>query len=94
MGLSGLGDLILTWSSPQSRNYALGLALGRGKSLAEASAGKLAEGAFTASVLVETAHAKGIDMPIAEAVDDVLAERLGIDGAIARLLSRPMGAEA
>ncbi len=94
MGLSGLGDLILTCSSPQSRNYALGLALGRGKSLAEAGGGKLAEGAFTASVLVETAHAKGIDMPIAEAVDDVLAGRLGIDGAIARLLSRPMGAEA
>jgi glycerol-3-phosphate dehydrogenase (NAD(P)+) len=94
MGLSGLGDLILTCSSPQSRNYALGLALGRGISLAEAGGGKLAEGAFTASALAETAHAKGIDMPIAEAVDDVLAGRLDIDGAIARLLSRPMGAEA
>ena len=93
MGLSGLGDLILTCSSPQSRNYALGLALGRGKSLAEAGAGKLAEGAFTASVLVETAHAKGIDMPIAEAVDDVLTGRLTVEDAIARLLSRPMGAE-
>ncbi len=94
MGLSGLGDLILTCSSPQSRNYGLGFELGRGRSLAEAGAGKLAEGAFTASALVEAAHAKGIDMPIAEAVDDVLANRLGIDGAITRLLSRPMGAEA
>jgi glycerol-3-phosphate dehydrogenase (NAD(P)+) len=93
MGLSGLGDLILTCSSPQSRNYALGFALGRGKSLTEAGSGKLAEGAFTAAALVETAHAKGIDMPIAEAIDDVLANRLGIDGAITRLLSRPMGAE-
>jgi glycerol-3-phosphate dehydrogenase (NAD(P)+) len=93
MGLSGLGDLILTCSSPQSRNYAFGLALGRGKSPAEAGAGKLAEGAFTASVLVEKARAKCIDMPIAEAIDDVLAERLGIDAAIARLLARPMGAE-
>jgi glycerol-3-phosphate dehydrogenase (NAD(P)+) len=92
-GLSGLGDLILTCTSPQSRNYAFGVALGAGKSPAEAGAGKLAEGAFTASVLVEMAHAKEVDMPVAEAVDDVLAGRLGIEEAITRLLSRPTGAE-
>jgi glycerol-3-phosphate dehydrogenase (NAD(P)+) len=92
-GLSGLGDLILTCTSPQSRNYALGVALGVGKSPSEAGAGKLAEGAFTASVLVEMARAKEIDMPVAKAVDDVLAGRLDIEGAIARLLSRPTGAE-
>ena len=93
-GLSGLGDLILTCTSPQSRNYALGLALGAGRSLADASAGNLAEGAFTAPALVEMAHAKNVGMPIAEAVDDVLNGRLDIEGAIARLLSRPTGAEA
>jgi glycerol-3-phosphate dehydrogenase (NAD(P)+) len=92
-GLSGLGDLILTCTSPQSRNYALGVALGAGKSPSEAGAGKLAEGAFTASVLVEMARAKEVDMPVAEAVDDVLAGRLDIEAAIARLLARPTGAE-
>lgn len=94
MGLSGLGDLILTCSSPQSRNYAFGLALGRGRSLAEAGSGKLTEGTFTASVLIEMARAKSIEMPIGEAIDDVLAGRLAIDEAITRLLARPMGAES
>jgi glycerol-3-phosphate dehydrogenase (NAD(P)+) len=93
-GLSGLGDLILTCTSPQSRNYALGQALGAGKPLAEAGSGKLAEGAFTAAILVKMAQDRNIEMPIAQSVDDVLAGRLDIDGAIARLLSRPMGAEA
>jgi glycerol-3-phosphate dehydrogenase (NAD(P)+) len=92
-GLSGLGDLILTCTSPQSRNYSFGVALGAGKPLGEAGAGKLAEGAFTASALVEMARKKNIEMPIAEAVDHVLAGRLDIDEAIAGLLSRPIGAE-
>jgi glycerol-3-phosphate dehydrogenase (NAD(P)+) len=92
-GLSGLGDLILTCTSPQSRNYALGFALGAGEPPSEAGSGKLAEGAFTASALVELARARKVDMPIAEAVDDVLAGRLDIEGAITRLLSRPTGAE-
>jgi glycerol-3-phosphate dehydrogenase (NAD(P)+) len=91
-GLSGLGDLILTCTSPQSRNYSLGVALGSGKPPSEAG-GKLAEGAFTASALVEMARRKKVEMPIAEAVDDVLAGRLNIDDAIARLLARPIGAE-
>src|SRR5262249_36576847 len=93
MGLSRFGDLILTCSSPQSRNYALAFALGPGQAPAEARAGKLAEGAHTASILVQSARAKKVEMPIAEAVDDVLTGRLDIDGAITRLLSRPMGTE-
>jgi glycerol-3-phosphate dehydrogenase (NAD(P)+) len=91
-GLSGLGDLILTCTSPQSRNYSLGVALGSGKTPGD-TGGKLAEGAFTASALVQMARKKNVEMPIAEAVDDVLAERLSIDDAIARLLARPTGAE-
>ena len=93
MGLSGLGDLILTCSSAQSRNYAFGLAIGRNQAPAQSGGGKLTEGAFTASILMQMARAKGIDMPIAEAVDDVLAGRLTVEDAITRLLSRPMGAE-
>ncbi|MCC6949401.1 MAG: NAD(P)-dependent glycerol-3-phosphate dehydrogenase [Bradyrhizobiaceae bacterium] len=92
-GLSGLGDLILTCTSPQSRNYAFGVALGAGKPLTEAGGGKLAEGAFTASVLVEMARKKGVEMPIAEAVDDLLSGRVGVEEAIGRLLARPMGSE-
>jgi len=93
MGLSGLGDLILSCTSPQSRNYSFGLALGAGEPPSQAAHGKLAEGAFTASVLVDMARAKNIEMPVCEAVADVLAGRLKIDEAIARLLARPTGAE-
>jgi glycerol-3-phosphate dehydrogenase (NAD(P)+) len=93
-GLSGLGDLILTCSTPQSRNFSLGVALGEGRT-AEASSegGKLAEGAFTAPVLVEMAQDRGIDMPIANAVAAVLDGRLGVDAAIESLLTRPFKAE-
>src|SRR6202163_257596 len=69
VGLSGLGDLILTCSTPQSRNFALGQALGRGQA---PPSGKLAEGAFTAPVLVELAAAEGVDMPVSTAVADIL----------------------
>lgn len=89
MGLSGLGDLVLTCGSAQSRNFALGLSLGRG----ETPQGKLAEGAFTASVLVEKARAARVEMPISAAVDAVLAGRLDVAGAIEALLSRPSKAE-
>jgi glycerol-3-phosphate dehydrogenase (NAD(P)+) len=92
MGLSGLGDLILTGSTPQSRNFTLGFAIGRGEKPA-VSDGPLAEGAFTAPVLVELARKKGVDMPIAETVDALLAGRVGIDEAIALLLARPLKAE-
>jgi glycerol-3-phosphate dehydrogenase (NAD(P)+) len=93
-GLSGLGDLILTCSSPRSRNFSLGLALGQGQSLDEARAAvQLAEGAFTASVLVDMARARQVDMPIAAAVAAVLDGALEIDAAIEALLTRPLRAE-
>jgi glycerol-3-phosphate dehydrogenase (NAD(P)+) len=93
-GLSGLGDLILTCSSAQSRNYSLGLALGQGQSPQQAqSGGKLAEGVFTAPVLVAMAHARGVEMPIASAVMDILDGRIGVDDAIENLLTRPFRAE-
>ncbi len=92
-GLSGLGDLILTCSSPQSRNFALGVVIGRGRSPSEARNGPLTEGAFTAPILVEIARKKGVEMPIAEAVNAVLAGKTRVDVAITALLSRPLKAE-
>jgi len=93
-GLSGLGDLILTCSSPQSRNLSFGIAIGKGQMPNEAKAGaKLAEGAFTAPVLVEIANANGIEMPVAAAVAAILDGRFSIDEAIENLLTRPFRAE-
>ena len=89
MGLSGLGDLILTCGTPQSRNFSCGVALGRG----EAPSGKLAEGVFTAPVLLEMARDKGIDMPISAAVAAVLQGSLTVDAAIESLLTRPLKSE-
>jgi glycerol-3-phosphate dehydrogenase (NAD(P)+) len=93
-GLSGLGDLVLTCSSAQSRNFSLGVALGKGQSpAAAAKVAALAEGLFTAPVLVEMANARGVEMPIAAAVAAILEERLSIDAAIESLLTRPFRAE-
>jgi glycerol-3-phosphate dehydrogenase (NAD(P)+) len=93
-GLSGLGDLILTCATAQSRNFSFGIGLGEGRSLGElAAGGKLAEGIFTASVLVEMAGVQGVEMPIASAVAAVLDGRLDIDGAIESLLTRPLRSE-
>ncbi|RAI41368.1 NAD(P)H-dependent glycerol-3-phosphate dehydrogenase [Rhodoplanes roseus] len=93
-GLSGLGDLILTCSSRQSRNFSLGVAIGEGLSPAEARhSGLLAEGAFTAPVLVEMARERDVDMPIAGAVAAVLDGRLSVDQAIEALMTRPFRAE-
>jgi glycerol-3-phosphate dehydrogenase (NAD(P)+) len=89
-GLSGLGDLILTCASPQSRNFALGLALGRGE---QPPAGKLAEGEFTAPVLIELAASQNIEMPVSEAVASILSGRSTIDATISGLLTRPFKAE-
>ena len=88
-GLSGLGDLILTCSSPQSRNFSYGVALAKGTP----PDGKLAEGAFTAPVILEMARAKNIDMPISIAVAAVLAGELSVDRAIESLLTRPIRSE-
>jgi glycerol-3-phosphate dehydrogenase (NAD(P)+) len=92
-GLSGLGDLILTCSSAQSRNYSLGLALGQGKS-PDGAGDKLAEGVFTAPVLLDLAQARGVEMPIAHAVANILDGRVSVDAAIESLLTRPFRSEA
>jgi glycerol-3-phosphate dehydrogenase (NAD(P)+) len=89
-GLSGLGDLILSCSSPQSRNFSLGLALGRGE---QPPRNKLAEGEFTAPVLIELAASKDVDMPVANAVAAILSGAMTIDQAIENLLTRPFKAE-
>jgi glycerol-3-phosphate dehydrogenase (NAD(P)+) len=89
-GLSGLGDLILTCGSAQSRNLALGIALGRGETPPRE---KLAEGEFTAPVLVELAASQDVDMPVSNAVAAILRGAATIDEAIESLLTRPFKAE-
>jgi glycerol-3-phosphate dehydrogenase (NAD(P)+) len=89
-GLSGLGDLILTCSSPQSRNFALGVALGRGE---RPPRDRLAEGEFTAPVLIELAASQNVDMPVSNAVAAILSGATTIDAAIESLLTRPFKAE-
>jgi glycerol-3-phosphate dehydrogenase (NAD(P)+) len=94
-GLSGLGDLVLTCSSAQSRNFAFGMALGRGESVAEAGghARGVVEGAATARPVVERAAALGVAMPIAAAVAAIVDGQARVDQAIAGLLARPLRSE-
>lgn len=94
-GLSGLGDLILTCTSRQSRNFSLGVALGQGKSLADIMAGRrtVSEGVHSAQEVVELAQKHGIEMPIAEAVTAIAAGRSSADDEVTRLLARPVGPE-
>lgn len=94
-GLSGLGDLILTCSSPQSRNMSLGLALGEGRTLKEVLDARVsvAEGVYTARAVVSLADRHGIEMPICAAVERVIAGAISVDAAIEALLSRPLKAE-
>jgi glycerol-3-phosphate dehydrogenase (NAD(P)+) len=94
MGLSGLGDLILTCSSPQSRNFTFGVKLGKGQASKDIHATTgLAEGAFTAPVLLEMARQRGVDMPISSAVAAMLSGAMSVDQAIESLLTRPLRAE-
>jgi len=93
MGLSGLGDLVLTCSSAHSRNFAFGHRLGLGLSVEEAAGGKLVEGAATASALMTLARAKNVDMPIAEAVDQILSGAWNLDQAVDALMNRPIKSE-
>jgi glycerol-3-phosphate dehydrogenase (NAD(P)+) len=95
-GLSGLGDLVLTCGSRQSRNMSLGIALGQGRSVHDVLKERLTvtEGVHTASALVEAAAARGIDMPIAQAVHAVISGLSTVDEAIVALLSRPLRSEA
>ena len=95
MGLSGLGDLILTATSPTSRNYAFGLALGAGESRRAlmAADGPLAEGVHTAPALVQRARKHKIELPIADALAMVLAGRLTPKKAVPLLMARPLKQE-
>lgn len=95
MGLSGLGDLLLTCSSTKSRNYSFGLALGQGKSAGEAmqNSNGVVEGAFTAKIAAELAAKHNIDMPIIAAVNSIIDGNSHPDEAIAKLLARPTGIE-
>ena len=90
MGLSGLGDLVLTCNSAQSRNFAFGWALGSGQVPTKAG---VVEGVPTASAVVAMARARGVDMPIASAVDAVLNGTIDIDRSIDALLARPSRSE-
>jgi glycerol-3-phosphate dehydrogenase (NAD(P)+) len=94
-GLCGLGDLVLTCSSPQSRNMSLGMALGRGETLETALGGRLSvvEGVATAPAVRALAERLGVETPIAEAVSAVLAGEIDVDAAIEGLLSRPLRSE-
>jgi len=93
-GLSGLGDLVLTCSSASSRNFSLGLGLGRGRSPAELLSDRrtVAEGAFTAPVLVRAAAAASVEMPVCAAVDRLLGGA-PVGEVIEALLARPLRAE-
>nr|WP_321983610.1 NAD(P)H-dependent glycerol-3-phosphate dehydrogenase [uncultured Lichenicoccus sp.] len=94
-GLSGLGDLVLTCTGASSRNYSLGLALGRGERLEAILAARstVAEGVETAPALAARAAALGVGVPVIEVVALLLAGDLSLDQARALLLSRPTGVE-
>ncbi|HZQ39664.1 MAG TPA: NAD(P)H-dependent glycerol-3-phosphate dehydrogenase, partial [Rhizomicrobium sp.] len=95
MGLSGLGDLVLTATSKSSRNFSFGVSLGQGKTLAELEAPvhPLAEGVATAPALVQRARAFKIELPIAEAMADLLKGELQLSEALTRLMSRRLKSE-
>jgi glycerol-3-phosphate dehydrogenase (NAD(P)+) len=92
MGLSGLGDLVLTCSGPQSRNFAYGQMLGAGGD--PTAAHPLVEGIATAAVARALARSKGVPMPIVEAVAAILDRTLTIDAAVEALMTRPLKREA
>jgi len=94
-GLSGLGDIVLTCNGPLSRNRSLGLALGKGTSLARHMAGRrqVVEGEATAPAVVARAARHGVEMPICAAVDAILHRGAGLDEAIRALLARPLRRE-
>jgi glycerol-3-phosphate dehydrogenase (NAD(P)+) len=95
MGLAGVGDLVLTASSLQSRNFSLGYALGEGHAAADVLEGRAAvtEGAHAAGAALTLAHRHGVDMPIAAAVEALIAGRLDVKEAMDALLARPLRGE-
>ncbi len=94
-GLAGLGDLALTATSARSRNYALGLALGEGAGLDELMRGRhtVAEGVATAGAALLRAHRHGVELPIAQAVSDIIEGRSSVRDVMKTLLARPFKAE-
>jgi glycerol-3-phosphate dehydrogenase (NAD(P)+) len=92
MGLAGLGDLVLTATSMQSRNYSLGVALGQGQSLDQILGARRAvtEGVYTAEAVVKLAGQKSVDMPIFAAMDRILNRSAAIDAELYGLLNRPL----
>lgn len=95
MGLSGLGDLVLTATSLSSRNYSFGFKLGEGKAATDLAApgNPLAEGVETAAALVARGARHTIELPVAETIADILAGKLSLADAIPRLMARPLKAE-
>jgi glycerol-3-phosphate dehydrogenase (NAD(P)+) len=95
MGLSGMGDLVLTCTSIQSRNYSLGISLGKGQTLTDILDGRnsVAEGIYSASAAAALAEELQIEMPISAAVDAILNRNAKIDAVIDGLMSRPLRAE-
>jgi glycerol-3-phosphate dehydrogenase (NAD(P)+) len=94
-GLSGLGDLVLSCNAAQSRNHALGLALGRGQTLGRALAGRrsVVEGVASAAAVKALAERLGVEMPVCAAVDAVLHRGEAIAAMTERLLNRPYRSE-
>lgn len=97
MGLSGIGDILLTCTSPKSRNYTLGETIGRHITTVTPEAlsvrGHLTEGVATAESVAQLARKLGVGMPIMFAVHDILSGRVAIDEAIERLLERPLASD-
>jgi glycerol-3-phosphate dehydrogenase (NAD(P)+) len=89
MGLAGFGDIALTCSSRQSRNFSFGLRIAEGAH----SPDKLAEGAATSEAVLTLAAAYGIEMPIAQAVHAIIQGDLSIEAAVASLMMRPLKGE-
>jgi glycerol-3-phosphate dehydrogenase (NAD(P)+) len=94
-GLSGLGDLVLTATSEDSRNYSLGLAVGRGERAQDIleSRHTVAEGAYSAGAAARLADELGIDMPIAQAVDRIINDGAEVAAVVEGILSRPFRRE-
>jgi glycerol-3-phosphate dehydrogenase (NAD(P)+) len=98
MGLCGIGDMMLSCSSPRSRNFAMGQRLGQvsdGEVAGQLSTrtGGLAEGVASAEPVAHMARKLGVTMPIVFAVADIMNGSIGIDAAITKLLERPSGRE-
>ncbi|MGN1078878.1 MAG: NAD(P)H-dependent glycerol-3-phosphate dehydrogenase [Alphaproteobacteria bacterium] len=95
MGLSGLGDLVLTANSTQSRNFTVGLELGKGRRLSDILSEKrtVAEGVFTAAAVLERAARAGVEMPICEGLSRIMNENVPVDDVIQSLFARPFKSE-